>query len=463
MRQILLVAILLISCLAAASDSRVAVGDLLEVTVLGYEQYSRSYTVNSDGTISGPPFGRVLAAGRTIQELERALTAAAEEVLVRPRIYVTFEVRAGQFIYLAGGHIENGRIPYTSDLDIRKVLAAAQPSLLLWPTLIISVYRDGQLMATSPMEPFMRGETEIEINLQPGDLVALTGHQTIPVWFVERFRTPGKQELRPGTTLLQGIASVGGLNLAAPPGSVAISPTIASKAVVQVRRGPETFRFSMRDLETADNFILEAGDTVNVIMPSIIDVSVLGQVTAPGELVVEEGTDILTVIARARGLTELGTYSNVLVFRGEEVFNLDLRGPVAGEEYTPFVMRDKDIVLVQENVDYIYVLGEVSQPGRYPMPDNQNLTASDALAIANGLGPEGTLRRVVLLRPNAEGEFIPFQFNLDEFLKDGNEEANPKLQSGDILLFDTPRGITFEVISRVVSSALLLDNIFRRR
>lgn len=463
MRQILLVAILLISSFAAASDSRVAVGDLLEVTVLGYEQYSRSYTVNSDGTISGPPFGRVIAAGLTIEQLEQALTVAAEEVLVRPRVYVSFEVRAGQFIYLAGGHIEHGRLPFTSDLDIRKVLAAAQPSLLLWPTLIISVYRDGALMATAPMEPFMRGETEINIDLQPGDLVALTGEQTIPVWFVERFRVPGKQDLRPGTTLLQGIASVGGLNLAAPPGSIAMSPTIASKAVVQVRRGPETYRFSMRELESADNFVLEAGDTVNVIMPSIIDVSVLGQVSAPGELVIEEGTDILTVLARARGLTEYGTFSNVLVFRGEEVFNLDLTGPIAGEDYTPFIMRDKDMVFVQENVDYIYILGEVRDPGRYPIPDNQDLTAHDALAIANGLGPEGTLRRVILLRPNEDGQYVPFQFNLDEFLKDGNLEANPELQPGDILLFDTPRGLTFDVVSRIVSSALLLDNIFRRR
>lgn len=463
MRHLLLAAALLIGGIAAASDSRIAVGDILEVTVLGYEQYTRSYTVNSDGTISGPPFGRVQASGKTLTELEEALTVAAERILVEPRIFVTFEIRAGEFVYVAGGHVDQGRIPFTSDLDVRKVLAAAQPSLLIWPTLIVSVYRGGDLLATSPMEPLMRGEVELEVELRPGDLVALTGEPTIPVWFVERFRSPGRQNVRPGTTLLQGISLVGGLNLAAPSGAVAISPTIASKAVIQVRRGPDTFRFTLKEIEETDKFVLEAGDTVTVQMPGIIDVSVLGQVAAPGEMVIEEGSDLLTVIARARGLTELGTYENVLIFRGEEVFSLDLTRSVAGEDYEPFILQDKDIVLVQENVDYIYVLGEVQMPGRYPIPDNQTLTASDALAIANGLGPDGTLRRVVLLRPNEQGQFVPMQFNLDEFLKDGRIESNPTLQPGDILLFDTPRGITFDVVSRVVSSALLLDNIFRRR
>ena len=60
------------------------------------------------------------------------------------------------------------------------------------------------------------------------------------------------------------------------------------------------------------------------------------------------------------------------------------------------------------------------------------------------------------------GKMSVKQYNLDEWLKSGKAEANPELHPGDAVLFGQPKGITLESVSRVLSSALLLENLMRR-
>ncbi|MET0893451.1 MAG: polysaccharide biosynthesis/export family protein, partial [Pseudoxanthomonas sp.] len=56
-----------------ANDYRLGAQDLIEVSVFGVQDLSKTVRVNSNGQISLPLVGAVMAGGRTIPELETEL------------------------------------------------------------------------------------------------------------------------------------------------------------------------------------------------------------------------------------------------------------------------------------------------------------------------------------------------------------------------------------------------------
>ena len=135
---------------------------------------------------------------------------------------------------------------------------------------------------------------------------------------------------------------------------------------------------------------------------------------------------------------------------------------MVGGTAEPFELQSNDLVVVPENRRFVYVLGEVTRPGRYAIGDGETLTATDALSVAGGLNSRGTNRRVALVRPNEEGVYTTRVFNIDEFLRDGDSDANPVMRPGDVLFFGQPRGITLADLSRYIGPILLIDTLFGR-
>jgi protein involved in polysaccharide export with SLBB domain len=84
------------------------------------------------------------------------------------------------------------------------------------------------------------------------------------------------------------------------------------------------------------------------------------------------------------------------------------------------------------------------------------------LAEAGGLTDRGVLRRISVGRRGPGGKMIIKQYNLDEYIKNGKVEANPRIEPGDVLLFDEKRELTVATISQILSSALLIDTLIRR-
>ena len=56
-----------------ATDYRIGAQDLLAISVFGVQELAKEVRVNSNGQISLPLIGGVMAGGRTIPELEREL------------------------------------------------------------------------------------------------------------------------------------------------------------------------------------------------------------------------------------------------------------------------------------------------------------------------------------------------------------------------------------------------------
>jgi polysaccharide export outer membrane protein len=78
-------------------------GDVLEITVLGNADLSRSATVQTSGTITFPLLNEVQVAGLTVGEIQRKMTALlARDFLVDPHVEVQVKEYQSQFVIVLG-------------------------------------------------------------------------------------------------------------------------------------------------------------------------------------------------------------------------------------------------------------------------------------------------------------------------------------------------------------------------
>ena len=100
-------------------------GDEIEVTVLSAPELNRSATVGPDGRIALPLIGSFMAADRSVNELQDAITIAYSSQLLRPQVSVAVRT-AGPLRVFVGGEVDRpGVIDMPGDLDALRAIIMA--------------------------------------------------------------------------------------------------------------------------------------------------------------------------------------------------------------------------------------------------------------------------------------------------------------------------------------------------
>lgn len=108
------------------SDYRVGAQDLLEISVFGVPDLSRTVRVNSNGQISLPLVGGVQAGGRTIPELEHDIgEKLAKTYLQNPQVSVFVKEFTSQRITMEGALKSPGIYPITGKTSLLQAVAIA--------------------------------------------------------------------------------------------------------------------------------------------------------------------------------------------------------------------------------------------------------------------------------------------------------------------------------------------------
>ncbi|MGC2332590.1 MAG: polysaccharide biosynthesis/export family protein [Candidatus Acidiferrales bacterium] len=86
------------------------------------------------------------------------------------------------------------------------------------------------------------------------------------------------------------------------------------------------------------------------------------------------------------------------------------------------------VIVTQINSQRVYILGEMTRPGAYPLLPG--MTVLQALSSAGGFTPFANLKKIYVLRTE-DGKQIKFPFNYKEVVKGNNAEQNVVLKAGD--------------------------------
>ena len=106
------------------TDYRIGAQDLLEISVFGIDDLSRTVRVNSNGQISLPLVGGLMAGGKTIPELEKLIGAALEKgYLQNPQVTVFVKEFTSQRVTLEGAVAKPGIYPLTGRTTLLQAIA----------------------------------------------------------------------------------------------------------------------------------------------------------------------------------------------------------------------------------------------------------------------------------------------------------------------------------------------------
>jgi polysaccharide export outer membrane protein len=137
---------------------------------------------------------------------------------------------------------------------------------------------------------------------------------------------------------------------------------------------------------------------------------------------------LLTISADGRlALPELGTFAaagNTLVFMQAEIQNA-LRSRYKSNLTVAIDIEESDNRVV-------YIDGEVSRPGAYPL--SSNMTLLKAVTVAGGVVNTGDMRRITLIHRTSQNDVYVYITNLKDFIENGAKDNDLALSSQDIVV-----------------------------
>ncbi len=268
-----------------------------------------------------------------------------------------------------------------------------------------------------------KGDTSYDVPLESGDLL-LIPRVTVSEEKVTLFgevEKPGIYQLSPGDTLLDLITKAGGVKKEA-----------QAKATIQ--RGIRTLSVDLERLfkqgDTSQNIPLENGDTIFV--PEVAteaNVFLFGQVPRPGSYNIIEGTTtLLDVIARAGGVSEDAYNTSAIVTRDEERITVDLsKLLLEGDTKFDVTLRSKDTIIIRKKGgEQVLILGQIGQPGSYPLEANETLV--DIITKAGGPTEQALLTKTTIARENQV-----LERDVRGLLEKGDLSQNLPLKPNDLI------------------------------
>lgn len=167
-------------------------------------------------------------------------------------------------------------------------------------------------------------------------------------------------------------------------------------------------------------YIQNASVSVTIFEYKNQQISVLGQVKAPGIYVLKSKSTLVDMIAMAGGLTELSDDRIVITHSvdGKSVKReVNLRAFLESPEHSQTIFIERGDIIYVPKAPMFYIYGEVQRSGNFRL--EPNMTVAQAVSVGGGLTPRGTLRGIVINRRDANGVITEIEVELtDKVLKD---------------------------------------------
>ena len=440
-------------CAPVGAQSKVAdyclgPADVVDVIVLRHDNYSGEFLVAPDGTIDLPGAGKVKATGHTLIELQGEITAILTTRLRDPEVTVTLHTPRQQRVFVLGAVKAPGPFDLKGTWHISEALAAAGGVMPVAGGEQVPDARDCTVTLLSldgkqqrwTLADILAARAGTNTVLAAGDVLTVDVLQLIPVYLMGAVQHPGMCALHPGQGVVEALALAGGLSLS--PGDVRV--TLLRDHVNQ-----------SVDLRSTDRQPLQRGDVLTVDPLRAIHVTVAGQVQQPGVYDLKAGEGVMTAITLAGGATELAALRHVTVnhVTGQRE-DVDVTAAMRAGKTEPAVkLNTGDLVVVPLNTHAVAVLGYVTHPGYYPLPEDKAWTLSEVLGMASGpQGKAAGLNRVALLHTDENGKQVRQVVNVEKFFKNGDSSNNPAIQPGDVVFVPETSSPDWGLIFQAITS-----------
>ena len=164
------------------------------------------------------------------------------------------------------------------------------------------------------------------------------------------------------------------------------------------------------------NFIVNPQVAVSIVQVRSRQVHVLGQLSRPGNYILEDSASRLTdVLTLAGGISATGSDTvTVLTNRGGKIERHEIDVPAifhGGDPSTNIQIENGDTIYV-ERAPVFYIYGEVQRAGAYRL--EPNMIVMQALSLGSGLTPRASERGIGIHRRMPNGKFVKMDAKLTD-------------------------------------------------
>ena len=240
---------------SAETDYLIGKGDVLDISVWGVPDMSKTVMVRPDGKITLPAVGDVVADHRKPAQLSEQLSEAMRQYIKQPIVTVSVKEIRNNRVYITGGSVSRvyDMVKETSLLKLMSELGDLSTTDLHKSYLS----RNGKKLAVDFYALYYKGDLSQDIELQADDIIFMPSNIHNQVYVLGAVTTPKEIQFYEGMKVLDAILAAGGFTQYAKDNSVILIGKGQQKKVLnleKVRRG--------KDL--SDNVNLEPGDYVIV-------------------------------------------------------------------------------------------------------------------------------------------------------------------------------------------------------
>jgi len=168
----------------------------------------------------------------------------------------------------------------------------------------------------------------------------------------------------------------------------------------------------------------------------------LGSVEKPGVVSSKSVITLLQALALAGGVTPGADLTLAYVARGTEKLDVDFRKLLMeGDLSQNIELKPEDVVVLPANPrNEVFIMGEVENPGAFPLDRESQFTILKALAGAGGFSEFAKPSKTIILREEGTTKRI-IPVDIDEIIENPQEAKDILLQPGDVVI--VPQGGLF--------------------
>jgi len=204
-------------------------------------------------------------------------------------------------------------------------------------------------------------------------------------------------------------------------GTIHVSGETASEARTQIQSRLQS-----------DQILKSPQVNLTVVEYAALEVTILGEVPAPGRYALLAPRNLTDVLALAGGLSVSAGNEIQITHSGNNQEPEVIRFSKATRFKTvqDTIIHPGDTIQVKR-AGIVYVLGAVNRPGGYVMQEDGTLSVLQAISLANGTMIPASLGTIYLLRRNSDGSAVKMELSLRKMQR--GKSADMQLQAADVL------------------------------
>jgi polysaccharide export outer membrane protein len=185
-------------------------GDVVEISVFGEPDLSRSVTIGPNGKINLPLIGDIQAAGLTPAQLNESVTRAYKAYVRNPQVTVSVREYQRAYVYLVGQVARTGSVEIQRGWTVLEVMSVAggiTPRAA--PRRATLIRRaTGEVIALDLDRLLNKGDRTVNPRVEPGDIIMVPALQN-RVMVLGAVARPGAYDVDEGARIFETLALAG--------------------------------------------------------------------------------------------------------------------------------------------------------------------------------------------------------------------------------------------------------------